>query len=45
MHDISSIEKDNKEPVFIPTNTGSLLGKLRIDKYNVLIDALILHLK
>ena len=44
MQDISSIEKDNKEPVFIPENTGSLLGKLGIEKNNVLIDVLILHL-
>jgi hypothetical protein len=29
---MSLIEKDNREPVFTPENTGSLLGKLGIEK-------------
>ena len=44
MQDISSIERDNKEPVFIPENTGSLLGKLGIEKYNVFIDVLMYYI-
>jgi hypothetical protein len=32
LKDISLIEKNNKEPVFIPENTASLSGKLGIEK-------------